>query len=82
VRAVAFDLGGVVCRFLPERRLRALAQAARLPEQEVQARLWASGCAADCDRGRHDADDRANEIDARLGCRLARAEARRCPWPP
>ena len=54
-RGVLFDLGGVVCRFRPERRLAALAAASPLPAAEIHARLWGSGFDAECDRGRHTA---------------------------
>ncbi|HKI97931.1 MAG TPA: HAD-IA family hydrolase [bacterium] len=76
-RAVVFDLGGVVCRFLPARRLQAMAQAADLSTEAVQTRLWDSGFDRDCDRGRYDAAGMVAQINARLGCRLTADEAGR-----
>jgi FMN phosphatase YigB (HAD superfamily) len=55
IRAAVFDLGGVMCRFLPERRLAALASACGRGEREVHARLWDSGFSQDCDCGRYTA---------------------------
>jgi len=43
----------VVCRFRPERRLRALGEASGLPESEVHARIWESGLDAGMDRGEY-----------------------------
>jgi putative hydrolase of the HAD superfamily len=48
---VLFDLGGVVCRFVPERRLQLLASAAGKPPEEVHELLWGSGFSRRCDRG-------------------------------
>ncbi len=76
--AVAFDLGGVVCRFRPERRRAALARAAGLSEAAVQERLWDSGFDRECDEGRHDSAAMLAGINARLGCRLDALAARRC----
>jgi putative hydrolase of the HAD superfamily len=73
IAVVLFDLGGVVARFRPERRLAALAAASGLPPGEVHARLWGSGFDAACDRGHHDADGAHREIAARLGLDVGRA---------
>lgn len=42
-QAVVFDLGGVVCEFHPERRLRALSAATGLPAEQVHDAIWGSG---------------------------------------
>ncbi len=70
IAVILFDLGGVVCRFRPERRLAALAAASGLPADEVDARLWRSGFDAACDRGAYDAAEAHRAIAARLGVRL------------
>ena len=66
-RAAIFDLGGVACRFLPDRRLSALARASGLSADEVRRRLFATGFDQDCDRGRYTLDEQCAEICARLG---------------
>lgn len=72
-----FDLGGVVCRFHPERRLRALAADCGLAEREVQARIWDSGFDRDCDRGHYTAQEVYRQTRARLGLRATYEEFRR-----
>jgi glucose-1-phosphatase len=67
ISTILFDLGGVVCRFHPERRLRALASACGLAEAEVQARVWDSGFDRDCDRGRYTAQQVYHRIQEILG---------------
>lgn len=52
--AVVFDLGGVVFRYEPERRLAALARATGRPAQELQKALMDSGYSTSCDAGRLD----------------------------
>ena len=44
---VLFDLGGVACRFLPARRLAALASACDLSERAIHERLWPVEAAGD-----------------------------------
>jgi len=43
VTALLVDLGGLTCRFHPERRLQALARASGLDADAVQSRIWRSG---------------------------------------
>ena len=51
VGAVAFDLGGVVCHFVPERRLELLANISHLPKEVVLARIWESDFVVAADSG-------------------------------
>jgi putative hydrolase of the HAD superfamily len=51
ISLVLFDLGGVVCRFLPERRLERLSSASGKPAARIQELLWDSGFSRRCDRG-------------------------------
>jgi HAD superfamily hydrolase (TIGR01509 family) len=67
IATVLFDLGGVVCRFHPERRLRALAAACGRSEREVRGRIWESGFDQDCDLGRYTADEVYHQTRHRLG---------------
>jgi putative hydrolase of the HAD superfamily len=55
VEVVLFDLGGVVCAFHPDRRLKALSEATGLPERTIHARIWESGLDRALDTGVHDA---------------------------
>ena len=73
---VLFDLGGVVCRFRPERRLHLLAQASGQPETEVHRLLFASGFSRACDRGAFGAAEMHAEACERLGWRPPYAEFR------
>jgi len=54
-RYVIWDLGGVVLRYTPERRLRRLASASPLTPREVQAALIDSGLSTEADRGVYNA---------------------------
>lgn len=67
VRVLLFDLGGVVCRFLPERRLAALAALAGVNAAEVSVRIWESGLDAAFDVGEYRAEEMARAIRERLG---------------
>jgi HAD superfamily hydrolase (TIGR01509 family) len=77
IATVLFDLGGVVCRFYPECRLRALASDSGLAELEVRGRIWDSGFDRDCDRGRYTAHAAYQRIQAMLGLRASYHEFRR-----
>jgi HAD superfamily hydrolase (TIGR01509 family) len=79
IATVLFDLGGMVCRFHPERRLLALASACGLPAYEVQARIWDSGFDRDCDQGRYTADEVYRRTQELLGLQ-ASYEAFRQLW--
>jgi putative hydrolase of the HAD superfamily len=67
ITTVLFDLGGVVCRFVPERRLALLAADCGLPPREVHARLWESGFIRDCDLGHYTAEQMHAEARRRIG---------------
>jgi glucose-1-phosphatase len=64
-----FDLAGVVCDFEPELRLSGLARLSRLPESEVQARLFDSGFSADCDAGKYSGREAFSSVCAALHIR-------------
>src|SRR4051812_5373444 len=49
---VVFDLGGVLCRFDPEARIRALAAASGWSAERIREHVWRSGRDADADAGR------------------------------
>jgi HAD superfamily hydrolase (TIGR01509 family) len=67
ITTVLFDLGGVVCRFVPERRLALLAADCGLPPAEVHARLWESGFSRECDLGHYSAEQMYEEVRRRIG---------------
>jgi HAD superfamily hydrolase (TIGR01509 family) len=54
--AVVFDLGGVLCRFDPDARLRSLSDASGWSTDRVFEHVWGSGRDADADAGRLTAD--------------------------
>lgn len=72
IQVALFDLGGVVCRFRPDRRLAALARASGLTEGEVHARIWGSGLDERCDRGEYDAAGAHRAIGEALSLALDR----------
>ena len=55
--AYVFDLGGVVCRFEPERRLAALARVTGRSPAAVDDAIWKSDVSRRCDLGDLDVDD-------------------------
>ena len=67
ITTVLFDLGGVACRFAPERRLALLAANCGLPPAVVHDRLWESGFSRECDLGRYDATQMYVEARRRVG---------------
>jgi glucose-1-phosphatase len=67
IEAVVLDLGGVVCRFVPDRRLRALARLTRQPASDIHAALWASGLDARAEAGELDHDEAYAAVLGRLG---------------
>jgi putative hydrolase of the HAD superfamily len=76
-RLVFFDLGDVVCHFLPARRLTAFAVTTQLEAEEIQDKLWDSGFSAQCDAGRYSGAEMCAQICQRLGVSLPRHEVRR-----
>lgn len=77
LRFVFFDLGGVVCHFLPERRLASFAAATRLGAEEIHDKLWGSGFSEQCDAGRYSGTEMYTHICQRLGVTLPRHEVSR-----
>lgn len=67
ITTVLFDLGGVICRFVPERRLTLLTADCGLSPRDVHARLWESGFIRDCDLGRYTAEQMYTEARRRIG---------------
>jgi putative hydrolase of the HAD superfamily len=76
IAAVAFDLGGVVFRYRPERRLQAFARLTGRSESELQKALIDSGYARSCDAGRLTGDAAYREGSRLLGQRLGFARFR------
>lgn len=74
---VFFDLGDVVCRFLPQRRLDAFVAATGLEAETIHQALWESGFSNDCDDGRYTEAEMVAQIGQRLGVSLAPPELRR-----
>lgn len=67
IDTVLFDLGGVVCRFLPERRLAALADACGVPAARVREALFSSGFDHECDLGKASAAEILERVRDDLG---------------
>lgn len=70
VAAVAFDLGGVVFRYRPQRRLEAFARLTGRNQAELRKALIDSGYARSCDAGRLVGDAAYREGSRLLGQRL------------
>jgi FMN phosphatase YigB (HAD superfamily) len=67
IEAVVLDLGGVVCRFVPDRRLKALARLSGRPASDIQAAVWASGLDTRAESGDLDHDEAYAAVLGRLG---------------
>lgn len=78
VRAVLFDLGGVVFHFDPARRLAAMASATGVPKERIQEAIWNSGLDAACDRGAHSAREAHRIFCERLGVAISFDDYGRC----
>ncbi|MBX3283934.1 MAG: hypothetical protein KF703_01180, partial [Actinobacteria bacterium] len=63
---LVMDLGGVVCRWLPDRRLHRLAELSGLPAATVDELVFASGFDDAADRGRFDLAGFTAELRALL----------------
>lgn len=74
ISTVVFDLGGVVCRWQPELRLRELARIFGCSPDDVHRILYGSGFVAETERGGWSADDLVSEVGVRLGRAVERAE--------
>ncbi|MCX4780319.1 HAD family hydrolase [Streptomyces sp. NBC_01264] len=66
-KVVLFDLGGVVCRFHPERRLAALGRACGITPERVESGLYASGLISRWDLGLDSPSEMHRTIQERLG---------------
>lgn len=55
ISTVLFDLGDVLFRFNPDRRLQLMSSVSGISETILHARLWASGFSDECDAGRYTA---------------------------
>lgn len=70
ISAVVFDLGGVVCRFDPERRLQALSTATGLTPEQVDQALWRSGLDTQMEAGELSPDEARHAMSVALENRL------------
>ena len=75
---IVWDLGGVLARFRPDRRLTALAEATGLPPGAVEERIWSSGLDAEAETGRLGDDEAWTRVLDALDGRIGRAELQRC----
>jgi HAD superfamily hydrolase (TIGR01509 family) len=69
--AVVFDLGGVVFRYAPERRLAAFARLTGTPPDTLRKRFIGSGYAMSCDAGRLQGEAAYREGIRLLGQRIS-----------
>jgi putative hydrolase of the HAD superfamily len=79
VRFAVFDLGGVVCRFEPESRLRALTQVTGRSAAEIHAAIWDSGLDRQAELGEIDERALHSRLLAALGADID-ADALRAAW--
>ena len=77
LQLVFFDLGDVVCRFLPEQRLAAIASQMQLSTNDIQQRLWGSGFSDACDAEAYSSSDMHTRICQRLGVSWSRQDLHR-----
>ena len=57
LKIVFFDLGDVVCDFVPDERLEAFTQLAGKSAEDLERAIWGSGFSSECDEGRHSLDE-------------------------
>lgn len=85
IRAVVFDMDGVLCRYRRERRLALLAQWSGRSAEAIEAAIWRSGFEEEAERGAVSADDYLKGFGERMGYALTAAqwvEARRIAIEP
>ena len=66
IETVVVDLGGVAARFLPERRLQALASLSGVPEDVIRERLFESGFERQAELGAYSPDQVLAAVQAAL----------------
>lgn len=71
---VVVDLGGVACRFLPQRRLRALSSMSGLAPEIIESRLFASGLDQRLELGAFSPEEALRAVGAALDYRIPRTE--------
>lgn len=69
IRAVVFDLSGVVCQMRHGRRLAALAALSDATAAEIDAEIWRSGLDNEFDRGRYSSQEIYTLFQRRFGFR-------------
>ncbi len=67
---VFFDLGDVVCRFVPEERIKEFALLTGRTEQDLHELVWESGLSAECDQGKYTLDQMCRAINDAIGSEL------------
>lgn len=79
---LVMDLGGVTCRWLPDRRLTALAHLAGLPPSTIDQQVFESGFDDAGERGRFDLDEFTAQLASTLGLTPSEEvrEALRAAW--
>jgi HAD superfamily hydrolase (TIGR01509 family) len=85
IKAVVFDLDGVLCRYRIERRLALLSSWSGRSPESIRAAIWQSGFEDDAERGAISADDYLKGFGERMGYALTAAqwvEARKVATEP
>jgi len=67
---VFFDLGDVVCRFVPAERIKEFALLTGRTEQDLHDLVWESGLSAECDQGKYTLDQMCRAINDAIGSEL------------
>lgn len=67
IQVLVMDVGGVLCRWLPERRLSALAAISDLPPATIDAQLFGSGWDDACERGQFELPEILDHLRSFLG---------------
>jgi putative hydrolase of the HAD superfamily len=74
---VLFDLGDVLCEYVPERRMAEWSRLSGLAPEEIHRRLRGAGFHERCDRGIYDGTQMLAELNRGLELALTRREAQR-----
>ncbi len=73
-KIIFFDLGDVVCHFVPERRIKTLSERTGRSAQDLLTLFWSSGFSGRCDAGEYTSDQMRSFINTELELELSEAE--------
>lgn len=73
-KIILFDLGDVVCRFVPEHRIRFLSDLTEHSERDLMALFWNSGFSSKCDVGDYTLEKMCSFVNTGTGMAFSELE--------